>query len=301
MILLKIYLMDFSRIKDAVDVELMQKTRIVGVGSGGAYCLYDGLVRSGLGHLTVLDFDTVDAVNLCRQGFEEKDLGLSKVIALKNHLKAINRDLDYNSVLGNFLHWNDEELDAVFKDADLFLFMTDSFKAQALGNKLALRYKKPAIWAGFYEASECAEIVFYIPGVTPACFRCVVAPRYEAQAKEEIHISSACNTMFHSQLLDSLVGMLTLAILHNNTPGYKYSEWFGDKWEQNLIQFKCSPDYESRLFDNMFILTEGRSVLFNAIWQPITRCGCPDCNSDLAESLTDEFVDDHSLEGLSHE
>jgi molybdopterin/thiamine biosynthesis adenylyltransferase len=269
--------MDFSRISNAVDINLLQNTRIVGVGAGGAYCLYEALTRTGVGHLTVLDFDTVDEVNFCRQGFAASQIGMKKVDALAEHLHSINPNLDYKGITKNFLDMTDAELDEIFGSADLLLFLTDSFKAQAFGNKLALRYKKSAIWGGFYEQSQCAEIVFYIPGVTPACFRCVVAPRYEAQAVKEIKVSSNCNTMFHSQMLDSMIGMIAMAILHNNTTGFTFSEWFGEYWDQNLIQFKTSPDYESRLFDRLIQNSGGYALCFDAIWQRISKHGCPDC------------------------
>lgn len=270
--------MDYSRISNAVDINLLQSTHIVGIGAGGAYCLYEALTRSGIGHLTVLDFDTVDEVNFCRQGFAANQIGMKKVDALEEHLHSINPNLKYKGITKNFLNMNEAELDEIFKSADLLLFLTDSFKAQAFGNTLALKYKKSAIWGGFYEMSQCAEVVFYIPDVTPACFRCVVAPRYEAQAVEEIKISSNCNTMFHSQMLDSLIGMIAMAVLHNNTTGFTFSDWFGDHWDQNLIQFKTSPDYESRLFDTMIERTEGLAICFAAIWQKISHYGCPDCS-----------------------
>lgn len=271
--------MDYSRIAKAIDTQMLKDLHIVGIGAGGAYCLYESLVRSGIGKLTVLDIDTVDDVNICRQGFSNDQIGRMKVESLGDHLLNLNPDLDYRGLTTNFLDWSDEHLDRVFKNCDLMLFMTDSFKAQAFGNELALKYNKPAIWGGFYEKSECAEIVFYIPKVTPACFRCVVAPRYEAQgsSRSEIKVASDCNTMFHSQLIDSMIGMLSMAILHNNTTGYTFSEWFGDYFDRNLIQFKVNPDYESGLFDRMLQATEGRALLFNAIWQQINTCGCPDC------------------------
>ena len=277
--------------KGAVDINLMQKTHIVGVGSGGAYCLYDGLTRSGLGKLTVLDFDEVEEVNIVRQGFETPQIDKKKVDALGEHLKLVNSGMEYTGITDNFLHMSDEELDGIFGKADLFLFMTDSFEAQAFGNKLALRYGKPAIWAGFYEKSRCAEIMFQIPGVTPACFRCAVSPRYKAQeeSKEEIRISSGCNTMFHSQLLDAYVGMISFAILHNQTTGFEYSNWFGTNWDRNLIQIKVHPTYgteKDSLFDRVFSSTEGRCPTFNAIWQkiepelPPKYEHCPDCNGE---------------------
>ena len=271
--------MDFSRISQAVDLNLLKNTHIVGIGTGGAYSLYEGLVRSGIGSLTVFDFDTVDDVNLCRQGFKPDEIGMDKIDALGDHLLSINPDLNYTGLPWDVLDCSDSELDRIFGNADLFLFMTDSFPAQAFGNKLALKYKKPAIWGGFYEKSQCAEIVFYIPDVTPACFRCAVAPRYAVQAEGEVKVSSNCNTIFHSMLLDSMVGMLVMAILHNDTEGFEFSGYFGDYWDQNLIQFKCALDYPSRLFGEMFMNTGGRAINFNSIWQRIPgNCECQDCS-----------------------
>ncbi|MBP6237608.1 MAG: ThiF family adenylyltransferase [Saprospiraceae bacterium] len=287
-------LKDFSRIskpndphcKGAIDIRLMQQAKIVGVGAGGAYCLYDALTRSGLGQLTVIDFDEVEEVNIVRQGFETTQIGMKKVDALGEHLNNVNAGLKYEGISRNIFDMNESEQDRIFGDADILLFLTDSFKAQAFGNKLALRYGKPAIWAGFYEKSQCAEIVFTIPGVTPACFRCAVSSRYEAQAesREEILVSSGCNTMMHSQLLDSFKGMIIFGILHNNIEGYEYSNWFGSHWDRNLIQIKVNPRYPSQLFQKVFEPTDGRCPNFSAIWQRIEEerppkyVECPDCN-----------------------
>ena len=283
-------LKDFSRIEGAVDTRLLQNTHIVAIGAGGAYCLYDSLARSGIGKLTVLDFDKVEEANIVRQGYETHQIGCKKVEALGEHLKLVNTGTDFNGITKNFLQMDQHELDSIFKSADLILFLTDSFEAQSFGNKLALYYQKPAIWAGFYKKSQCAEIVFYIPGVTPACFRCAVSPRYEAQkiADEEIRVSSRCNTIFHSQNLDSYVGLIALAILHNDTEGYEFSNWFGSYWDRSLIQIKVHPDYgseEGSLFQRVFMPTNGRAFSFNAIWQKIEHeippkyQPCPDCTS----------------------
>jgi molybdopterin/thiamine biosynthesis adenylyltransferase len=216
-------------------------------------------------------------------------IGRKKVDALGEHLGNINGGTKFTGITKNFLEMTQEELDNIFGKGDLFLFLTDSFAAQAFGNKLALYYGKPAIWAGFYEKSQAAEIVFTIPGVTPACFRCAVSPRYEVQEKSqegESRISSNCNTIFHSQLLDAYVGMLVMAILHNDTSGYEFSGWFGEQWERNLLQIKVHPSYgttPNSLFQRTFAGTEGRAFTFNAIFQKIEpECppkytSCPDC------------------------
>lgn len=286
--------MNYSRIEGAVDVELLHNSHIIIVGAGGSYCLSESLARSGVGKLSVLDYDVVGWENLPRQGYLPSQVGMKKVDALGEHLKTVNPGINYQGFTKNFLDMNEEELDSIFGQGDLFLFLTDSFKAQSFGNILALKYGRPAIWAGYYEKSRCAEIVFSIPDKTPACFRCCVSPRYVAQRenKNEIKISSSCNTIFHSQLLDSLVGMLSLAILHNNVVGYEYSNWFGEKgekWERNLIQIKVHPEYGTQpnsLFERTFAPTYGQAFLFNAIWQTIEAERppkyehCPDCKGD---------------------
>lgn len=294
-------LTNFSRIENAVNIQLIKNSHIVAVGAGGAYSLYESLVRTGFGKMTIMDFDQVEESNIVRQGYETSQIGNNKVDALGEKLKKVNTGTDYRGITKNFLKMDQKELDSIFKDADIMLFLTDSFPAQSFGNILALKYKKPAIWAGFYERSQCAEIVFYIPGVTPACFRCAVSPRYDAQAKapNEIKASSNCNTIFHSQLLDAFIGMLVLAILHNNTRGFEFSNWFSGYWDKNLIQFKVHPDYgmnAGTLFERTFKPTDGMTFTFNAIWQtiepehPPKYQPCPDCYNPkiLAQSVNQD-------------
>ena len=52
------------------------------------------LVRSGVGSVVVADFDRVDGSNLFRQCYLPSDVGRPKVEALRDHLLAIEPDLD---------------------------------------------------------------------------------------------------------------------------------------------------------------------------------------------------------------
>jgi len=67
----------------------------------------------------------------------------------------------------------------IFGKGDIFLFLTDSFAAQPFGNKLAICYNKPAIWAEFYEKSQAAEIVFPIAWFMGTGTRTIVAQELE--------------------------------------------------------------------------------------------------------------------------
>jgi len=293
-------LKDYSRIEKAVDLDLLSKTHVVAVGAGGAFSLYEAIARTGIGKLTVVDYDKVEESNIVRQGYLTSDIGKNKVEALGEHLKKVNSGMLYEGITKNIVVKEDPELFNAFQTASIFLFLTDSFEAQSFGNRLAIFYHVPAIWAGYYERSHCAEIVFTIPEVTPSCFRCAVSPRYEAQynSNEEIKASSNSNTIFHSMLLDSYIGMLLLAILHNKTSGYEYSNWFGNYWDRNLIQIKVNPDYGNEpdsLFSRTFAQTSGRAFNFNSVWQkiepeiPPKYKSCPDCKGGAYVDAIDGF------------
>lgn len=303
--------MDFSRIESSVDMSIIQNSNIVIVGAGGSYSLITSFARTGIGKLTVIDFDTVEEKNIVRQGYKQLDIGRYKVDALKDEIKSVNPEVKYTGITKNFLKMNDEELGAIFSKADLLLFLTDSFQAQSFGNILALRYNKPAIWSGWYEGSRTAELFFQIPDYTTACFRCACSSRYVANEKEEVKASSNSNTIFHSQLLDSLIGFTSLAILHRSKNGFvspidlglrKCNEfekfWKGmlDKNDQvfyNFFQFKAHPFGGNSLFDKAYEHLGGNAQNFISYWQKADAelkingydYNCPDCNGILHHKI----------------
>lgn len=304
--------MDYSRIQDSVDIETIQKSHIVVVGAGGSYSLVTSLARCGVGKLTVLDFDTVEQTNIVRQGYKQTDIGKFKVDALKEEVEAINPEVHYIGITKNFLEMNETELDDIFNEADLLLFLTDSFKAQAFGNRIALKYNKPAIWAGWYAQSRTAEVFFQVPFFTTACFRCMASSRYIANQEQEVKVSSNSNTIFHSQLLDSFIGMISLAIIHanlkrhipfclENNPNPNEYEAFWEslldekgKLVYNFFQFKVHPQGGNNLFDKSYKSLGMSAHNFVSHWQKAEAeiidngysYNCPDCGGSLHEMAT---------------
>lgn len=282
---------DFSREEGAVDVAMVNRSKTVTVGTGGSYELSGMLARCGIGEMVGIDPDKVDATNLCRQGYLPRQVGMLKVDALGEYIKEINPHVKYTGYPVKLQDLTPEQEQEIFGSASLVIFTTDSFEAQAYGNKIALRYNIPAIWGGFYEKSMASEIVFYIPGVTPACFRCAVSTRYKFQEEykaknngKELSVSSSCNTIFHSALLDAQIGMLAMAILHNKIEGKTFSGWFGDHFDQNFIQMKVNPQYKSGIFNRVFAGSGDSAYLFESVWQHIEAEVppkyelCPDCH-----------------------
>ena len=86
---------DLSRLeylvgKDAMDRIKQKHVLICGVGGVGSF-VAEGLCRSGLGKVTLLDYDRVEPSNLNRQLMTDKDnIGMSKVQALKERLEQIS-------------------------------------------------------------------------------------------------------------------------------------------------------------------------------------------------------------------
>lgn len=303
--------MDYSRIADSVDMAIVKKSHIVIVGAGGSYSLITSLARCGIGKLTVLDFDRVEETNIVRQGYRQSDIGKFKVDALAREVKSINPEVEYTGITQNFLDMSDEQLDSVFKEADLYLLLTDSFKAQGYGNIIALRCNKPAIWAGWYEKSRTAELFFQVPGLTKACFRCACSSRYKANEVKEVKASSSCNTIFHSMLLDSLIGMMSLAILHRHeenrlkTPlATTYLREYDEFWESmkqengtvpNFFQFKAHPMGGNALFNKAYEHLGTHAHNFISWWQnadaelKVNGYGydCPDCKGKLHYAVVD--------------
>lgn len=71
---------------------------IFGVGGVGSWCA-EGLVRSGIGYLTIVDSDRVCITNVNRQMMAtSKTIGMVKVEALKERLLEINPDVEINAV-----------------------------------------------------------------------------------------------------------------------------------------------------------------------------------------------------------
>ena len=101
---------------------------IAGAGGLGSNCAMH-LVRAGVKHLTVVDFDVVNESNLNRQFFFRDQLGQKKVDALKVNLLRIDPEADIRAV--------DVRLDAAsaretFADCDIVVEAFDVVEAKAM-------------------------------------------------------------------------------------------------------------------------------------------------------------------------
>ena len=78
----------------------LQEARVIvfGVGGVGGWCA-ETLLRTGIGHLTLVDFDKVDTTNLNRQVVSTKNnVGQSKVQEMQKRLLSICPEADVQAV-----------------------------------------------------------------------------------------------------------------------------------------------------------------------------------------------------------
>lgn len=146
---------------------------ILGCGALGAQHA-ETLARSGFGHLILIDRDFVELTNLQRQTlFTEEDakLALPKVIALKNHLLAINSTIKITAHIADVSGDNIVEL---IKGADLLLDGTDNLALRMLVNDACYQLNMPWIFGSALESYGMSHN-FNFPHQSDApCLRCLL-------------------------------------------------------------------------------------------------------------------------------
>jgi hypothetical protein len=273
--------MNFDRISSTIDVNIMQQSHVTMIG--GAYGLCKDLVRCGLGSLTIVDFDSIAATNPARQDFYTSDLGKYKVEAVAAELKKINPSVEIEYHIRDYCEISQQEHDTLFGHTDLFIFGTDYFPAQARGNFEATRINKPAIWIGLYQGGRAGEIIYHVPGVTEACYRCICSSRYRAfySNPTSVTVSSDGGTIFDLHFVDAIAGPLAAGIITlgaDNRIG-RLIEKLGNR---NLLQMKLDPDYtlgSKDIFRN-YLGNHPANFSFTTITLPMERDpNCPDCSA----------------------
>ena len=131
---------------------------VVGAGGLGSIVL-TYLVSSGIGHIGIIDDDSVSLDNLPRQVlYNSSDIGKKKVQVAKKKLKSLNKDVTikiYDERL------TEDNAKRVTKKYDLILDCTDNFKTKFLINDMCVALKKPFISGGVTDYQ--GQVMTYIP------------------------------------------------------------------------------------------------------------------------------------------
>ena len=141
---------------------------IVGVGGLGSPVL-QYLAGAGVGHLGLVDDDTLDASNLHRQPiYALADQGRAKVELARSAALAINPAIRIETHAVRFAADNALTLVAAH---DVVVDCSDNFRTKFLINDAAVLARRPAVFASVYQYE--GQLQIYKPQATHACLRCL--------------------------------------------------------------------------------------------------------------------------------
>ncbi|WP_186371938.1 molybdopterin-synthase adenylyltransferase MoeB [Yersinia alsatica] len=150
--------------------EKLNVAKVLIVGLGGLGCAAaQYLAVAGVGHLTLLDFDTVSLSNLQRQILHRDNrIGMTKVASAALTLSEMNPDVQLETIDTQL---NDEQLSVVIAEHQLVLDCTDNIASREQLNRLCYAQHKPLV-SGAAIRMEGQVSVFTYQENQP-CYRCL--------------------------------------------------------------------------------------------------------------------------------
>jgi hypothetical protein len=296
-----------ARIAKAFDLGRHRRALMVVVGTGGSASFILNSARMGIGRFVLIDPDTISESNVATQSADPASIGEFKVHALARQIKNINPGASVQAIAKRIEDIDDSEFAALLefqggheanivhesvRTTAILMLLTDNFWAQARGHRLALQFGLPAICAQEYQEGLGAEVTFTMPGVTPACHRCLTSSRYRAylESKFSNNTTSEGAPVFAAEFINAILGHILLAVLYHGTPHPRFGGLVNDLRERNLIRVRMNT-----LFDDFFGDAFSRRIagareaacfrmldcifLFQApdVGQSTSRPRCPDC------------------------
>ena len=180
---------------DIAGQEKLKSARVLVVGAGGLGCpvaLYLG--AAGVGHLTLVDDDTIELANLQRQiAFDQSALGEAKAEHLAERVRAVNPDTTVTAVNKRV---QGDKLRRLVQEASLVLDCTDNFTTRFALNRACVAAKVPLV-SGAAIRGEGQLSVYDARQPDSPCYHCL----YEEQGSEDLTCSEA-------GVIGPLVGMI---------------------------------------------------------------------------------------------
>lgn len=183
---------------DIAGQERLKSARVLVIGAGGLGCpvaLYLG--AAGVGHLTLVDDDTVELANLQRQiGFDQGQLGESKAQSLAARVLRINPLVSVTALAQRL---EGDDLARRVAEASLVVDCTDNFNTRFALNRACVAAKVPLV-SGAAIRGEGQLSVYDSRRADSPCYHCL----YPEQGNEDLTCSEA-------GVIAPLVGMIGAA------------------------------------------------------------------------------------------
>ncbi|MBB1073887.1 molybdopterin-synthase adenylyltransferase MoeB [Rhodoferax sp. 4810] len=173
---------------------------IIGAGGlGSPVALY--LSSAGVGHITVVDHDTVDITNLQRQiAHTEASVGTPKVESLKRAMTGINHQVQVHPIQARA---DAALLDDLVAQADVVLDCCDNFATRHAINAACVTHRTPLV-SGAAIRFDGQVCVYDARDPASPCYACVFPP-------DETLEETRCATMGVFAPLVGIIGTLQAA------------------------------------------------------------------------------------------
>lgn len=142
---------------------------VVGAGGlGSPVALY--LAASGVGTLTICDFDVVDLTNLQRQIIHTTpSVGINKAVSAQQSIYEINPEVVVKTIQQKS---TEDDFAALVAQADVVIDCSDNFATRYTLNRLCVKLKKPLI-SGAALGFEGQITVYDMRSDTSPCYHCL--------------------------------------------------------------------------------------------------------------------------------
>lgn len=150
--------------------EKLKAARVLVIGLGGLGCAAAPyLASAGVGHLTLLDFDSVSLSNLQRQILHsDAKIGVAKVTSAQQQLAAINPHCQLEPIDA---HLDDAQLSALIARHNAVVDCTDNVDTREQINRLCFQHKVPLISGAAIRMEGQLSVFTWQPG--EPCYRCI--------------------------------------------------------------------------------------------------------------------------------
>ncbi len=299
------------RLAASHDLHRHDETRLVVTGLGGAQSFVRNAARMGYGEYVLFDPDHLSPSNVATQQADPRAIGRTKVDALAEDILAINPAAAVLAISGPIEAISDSQFDellrlplratALSSEGDdrmskprqaISFGLTDNFWANARTHRLGLHFGLPTVCAQEYVEGRGAEVTYTVPGVTPACHRCITSSRYRAYLQEGYvnDVTSDEAPVFAAEILNGVLGHILLALTYHGTDHPRWGGVIDRLGCRNLIRIRMDPDFDDH-FGNTFekrlrgANEVGSFFMLDSLFLPQTpdmgqsptRPRCPDC------------------------
>jgi adenylyltransferase/sulfurtransferase len=147
----------------------VKSTSVLIVGCGGLGCpAAQYLAAAGIGHIGLVDYDTVELGNLHRQVLHsEKGIGEQKATSVAESLKSLNSNVTYTT---HHLLLDNKNALQIIKEYDIIVDCTDNVATRYLLNDSCVLLKKPLVSGSALRFEGQLTVYNYKGG---PCYRCI--------------------------------------------------------------------------------------------------------------------------------